>query len=189
VNITVRDFTFARAHNTFGEDPFLSGQIAAAQIQGTQGEGIMSQIKHYIAYDGANDVTMDGQTLREIYLAPFADTADAGVSSMMCSYNKINGPYACGNGEVNRIFREESGFNGFNTSDWGGTHGTLNVNEGLDLEMPGGTFFGAVPGQGGRGAGPGAAPGARAGARRPAECAMRRCRNSGATSAAGRPAG
>ena len=105
----------------------------------------MSQIKHYIAYDGGNDVTVDAQTLREIYLAPFVDTADVGVSSMMCSYNKINGLYACGNGEVNRLFREEGGFKGFNTSDWGGTHGTLYINEGLDLEMPSGTFFGAVP--------------------------------------------
>jgi beta-glucosidase len=164
VNI-VRDFTFGRAHNTFGEDPFLSGQIAAAQIQGTQGEGIMSQIKHYVAYEGANDVVVDAQTLREIYIAPFVDVAAAGVSSMMCSYNKINGTYACGNGIVNRIFREEGGFKGFNTSDWGGTHGTLYINEGLDLEMPGGTFFGAVPGQGGRGA---AAPGAAAGAGAPA---------------------
>jgi beta-glucosidase len=151
VNI-VRDFTFSRAHNTFGEDPYLSGQIAAAQIQGTQGEGIMSQIKHYVAYDGANDVVVDEQTLREIYVAPFVDAADVGVSSVMCSYNKINGPYACGSGEIVRIYRE-SGFKGFNTSDWGGTHGTLFVNEGLDLEMPGGTFFAAEPGQGGRGFG------------------------------------
>jgi beta-glucosidase len=165
VNI-VRDFTFGRAHNTFGEDPYLSGQIAAAQIQGTQGEGIMSQIKHYVAYDGANDVIVDAQTLREIYIAPFVDTAAAGVSSMMCSYNKINGTYSCGNGEVNKIFREEGGFKGFNTSDWGGTHGTLYINEGMDLEMPGGTFFAAVPGQqSGRGA-PGmpGAPGAGAAA-------------------------
>ena len=162
INI-VRDFTFGRAHNTFGEDPFLSGQIAAAQIQGTQGEGIMSQIKHYVAYDGANDVIVDPQTLREIYIAPFVDTAAAGVSSMMCSYNKVNGAYSCGNGVVNKIFREEGGFKGFNTSDWGGTHGTLYINEGLDLEMPGGTFFAAVPGeQSSRGAG--GATGAGAGA-------------------------
>jgi beta-glucosidase len=158
VNI-VRDFNFSRAHNTFGEDPFLSGQIAAAQVQGTEGEGIMSQIKHYIAYDGANDVTVDGQTLREIYMAPFVDVAAVGVSSMMCSYNKINGIYACGNGEVNRLYREEGGFKGFNTSDWGGTHGTLYINEGLDLEMPSGTFFGAVPAPP-RAAGPGGAAGA-----------------------------
>jgi beta-glucosidase len=150
----VRDFTFGRAQNTFGEDPFLSGQIGAAQIAGTQGEGIMSQVKHYIAYDGGNDVYVDPQTLREIYLAPFADAAAVGVSSMMCSYNKINGIYACGNGEVqNKIYREEAGFKGFNTSDWGGTHGTLCINEGLDLEMPSGSFFGAVPGQGRGGAG------------------------------------
>ena len=186
VNI-VRDFTFGRAHNTFGEDPFLSGQIAAAQIQGTQGEGIMSQIKHYIAYDGANDVIVDAQTLREIYIAPFADTAAAGVSSMMCSYNKINGTYACGNGVVNLIFRGESGFKGFNTSDWGGTHGTLYINEGLDLEMPGGTFFAAVPGQGGRGAGaPGAATGADAVAGRGAQVAA--AGQAGAAAVAGRGA-
>ncbi|MCX6630863.1 MAG: hypothetical protein NTW28_24885, partial [Candidatus Solibacter sp.] len=156
----VRDFTFEHAHNTFGEDPLLAGQLAAAQIAGTQGEGIMSQVKHFIAYEGGNDVTVDQQTLREIYLAPFVDAVAAGVSSVMCSYNKINGPYACGNGEIqNKIYREEAGFKGFNTSDWGGTHGTLFINEGLDLEMPGGTFFGAVPGaaRGGRGAqaGPG----------------------------------
>ena len=162
VNI-VRDFTFGRAQNTFGEDPFLSGQIAAAQVQGTQGEGIMSQIKHYVAYDGANDVTVDPQTLREIYIAPFADTVTAGVSSSMCSYNKINGTYSCGNGEVYRILQNESGFKGFNTSDWGGTHGTLYINEGLDLEMPGGTFFAAVPGQGGRGAAGAGAPTGRGG--------------------------
>ena len=173
VNI-VRDFTFGRAHNTFGEDPFLSGQIAAAQIEGTQGEGIMSQVKHYVAYEGGNDVIVEPQPLREIYIAPFADTAAVGVSSVMCSYNKINGPYACGNGEMMKIFREESGFKGFNTSDWGGTHSTLFINEGMDLEMPGGTFFAAVPGQSGRAAGgaaaaPGAAParGAAAGAAAP----------------------
>ena len=158
----VRDFNFGRAHNTFGEDPFLSGQIAAAQIAGTQGEGIMSQVKHYIGYDGGNDVYIDAQTLREIYLAPFADAAAAGVSSMMCSYNRINGIYACGNAEVqDKIYRGEAGFKGFNTSDWGATHGTLFINAGLDLEMPGGSFFAAVPGQGRGGMfGGAAAPGA-----------------------------
>jgi len=158
----VRDFTFGRAQNTFGEDPLLAGQLAAAQIAGTQGEGVMSQVKHFIAYDGGNDAIVDPQTLREIYLAPFVDAAAAGVSSVMCSYNKINGPYACGNGEIqNKIFRGEDGFKGFNTSDWGGTHGTLFINEGLDLEMPGGTFFGAVPGAAGRGGrGAQGAPGA-----------------------------
>ena len=166
INI-VRDFEFGRAYNTFGEDPFLTGQIAGAQIQGTQSEGIMSQAKHFVGYDGANDVYIDPQTLREIYIAPFVDASNAGVSSIMCSYNKINGLQACDNNEIqNIIFRGEDGFRGFNTSDWGATHGTLNIANGLDLEMPGGTFTAAVPGQaGGRGgATPAAAPGAPTGA-------------------------
>lgn len=158
----VRDFGFGRAYNTFGEDPYLTGQIAAGQVQGTQGEGVMSQAKHFIGYDGGNDVILDPQTLREIYLAPFVDVANAGVSSVMCSYNKINGLQACDNNETqNVILRGEDKFRGFVTSDWGGTHGTTNIAHGLDMEMPGGTFTAAVPGQGGgRGGFGGGAPGA-----------------------------
>ncbi|MGO9259910.1 MAG: beta-glucosidase family protein [Bryobacteraceae bacterium] len=163
INI-VRDFEFGRAYNTFGEDPFLTGQVAAAQIQGTQSEGVMSQAKHFIGYDGANDVYIDPQTLREIYMAPFVDASNAGVSSIMCSYNKINGLQACDNNELqNIVFRGEEGFRGFSTSDWGATHGTLNIANGLDLEMPSGSFTAAVPASGGgrRGGGePGNAPGA-----------------------------
>jgi beta-glucosidase len=98
----------------------------------------MAQAKHYVAYDGGNNVFVDPQTLHEIYVAPFADTIEAGVSSIMCSYNKVNGLAACGNGDTqNTILRQELGFKGFVTSDWGATHGTLFINQGLDLEMPG----------------------------------------------------
>jgi beta-glucosidase len=134
----VRDFTFGRAYNTYGEDPLLTGQVAAALIKGIQSQGVMSQAKHYVAYDGGNDVIVDAQTLREIYIAPFVDAVNAGVSSVMCSYNKINGPYSCDNSEIqNKILKQEDGFKGFITSDWGAVHGTLFVNNGLDLEMPG----------------------------------------------------
>lgn len=137
INIA-RDFTFTRGYNTYGEDPLLTGQIAAEFIQGVQAQGVMAQAKHFIAYDGGNDVVVDPQTLREIYIAPFVDAVNAGVSSVMCSYNKINGPYACGSADTQiKILRQEDGFKGFITSDWGGTHGTLFVNNGLDLEMPG----------------------------------------------------
>lgn len=137
-----RDQSFARAYNTFGEDPFLTGQIAAAQIRGTQSEDVMSQAKHYVAYDGGNDVTVDQQALHEIYVAPFAAAVAAGVSSIMCSYNQINGPYACGNPHtLQTILRKQIGFRGFVTSDWGATHATTFINDGLDLEMPG-----ALPG-------------------------------------------
>jgi beta-glucosidase len=133
-----RDQTFERAYNTLGEDPFLAGEMAAAQIKGIQQKGVMAQAKHYIAYDGADDVTVDDQALHEIYLAPFAAAVAAGVSSIMCSYNRVNGAYSCGNDStLNGILKGELHFAGFVTSDWGAVHDTLYVNRGLDLEMPG----------------------------------------------------
>jgi beta-glucosidase len=134
-----RDFTFKRGYNTFGEDPFLTGELGAAQIQGIQNEGIMSQAKHFIGYDtDGTDVTIDSQTLHEVYLAPFAAAVKAGVSSIMCSYNKINGPYACGNPDtLQKLLKEELGFKGFVTSDWGAVHDTDFINGGLDMEMSG----------------------------------------------------
>ncbi|MCL2658981.1 MAG: glycoside hydrolase family 3 C-terminal domain-containing protein [Acidobacteriaceae bacterium] len=138
ININ-RDFRYSRGYNTYGEDPVLTGRIGAAFIRGVQGEGIMAQAKHYIAYDtdGMN-VFVDPQALHEIYAAPFADAIEAGVSSIMCSYNKVNGLYSCGNEvTLNRILRQEMGFKGFVTSDWGAIHGTDFIKAGVDMEMPG----------------------------------------------------
>jgi beta-glucosidase len=131
-----RDQTFHRAYNTYGEDPLLTGVIGAGVIRGVQAQGIMAMAKHYVGYDGANDVTVDTQTLHEIYLAPFAAAAAAGMSSVMCSYNLIDGPYACGNRDTLGALRA-TGFDGFVTSDWGAVHATDFINAGLDLEMPG----------------------------------------------------
>ena len=151
-----RDQTFGRAYNTFGEDPFLTGEIAAAQIRGTQSQDVMAQAKHYVAYDGAMNVTLDAQALHEIYVAPFAAAVRAGVSSIMCSYNTVDGRYACGNPTtLTQILRDELHFSGFVTSDWGATHAASFINDGLDLEMPGALaaphgllrdYFGAVRG-------------------------------------------
>ncbi len=134
-----RDFRWGRGYNTYGEDPLLTGLIGADFIRGVQKQGIMSQAKHYVAYDtDAPFVKADLQALHEIYVAPFADAVKAGVSSIMCSYNKINEEYSCGNSDtLNGILKGELGFKGFVTSDWGATHGTDFINAGLDLEMPG----------------------------------------------------
>ena len=134
-----RDFNFSRGYNTFGEDPFLTGEMGAAEITGIQNEGVMSQAKHYVAYDtDGTDVFIDEQTLHEVYVAPFVAAVKAGVSSIMCSYNKINGLYSCGNPEtLKTILKGENGFPGFVTSDWGATHATDFINAGLDVEMPG----------------------------------------------------
>ncbi len=134
-----RDFAYGRGYNTFGEDPFLTGEMGAAEVTGIQNEGVMAQAKHYIGYDtDATNVFVDDQTLHEIYVAPFAAAIKAGVSSIMCSYNKINGPYSCGNPDTLKgILKGELGFEGFVTSDWGATHATDFINAGLDVEMPG----------------------------------------------------
>jgi beta-glucosidase len=134
-----RDITFARAYNTFGEDPILTGAMGAAEIRGAQSQGVMAQAKHYIAYDtDSYNVVVDQQTLREVYAAPFAEAVRAGVSSVMCSYNQINGPFACGNADtLKTILKGEFGFKGFVTSDWGAVHSVTFINQGLDMEMPG----------------------------------------------------
>jgi len=134
-----RDITFERGYNTYGEDPVLTGAMGAGLIRGVQGQGVMAQAKHYVAYDtDASNVFVDPQTLREIYVAPFVDAVNAGVSSIMCSYNKLNGTYACGNRDsLIGILRNELGFKGFVTSDWGATHAPSFINNGLDMEMPG----------------------------------------------------
>jgi beta-glucosidase len=134
-----RDITFARGYNTFGEDPMLTGAMGAAEIRGAQSQGVMAQAKHYIAYDtDSYNVFVDEQTLHEVYVAPFAEAVKAGVSSIMCSYNHINGPFACGNADTLKIvLKDELEFKGFVTSDWGAVHSASFINRGLDMEMPG----------------------------------------------------
>ncbi|WP_158945218.1 glycoside hydrolase family 3 protein [Granulicella sp. S190] len=134
-----RDITFARAYNTFGEDPMLSGAMGAAEVRGAQAQGVMAMAKHYVGYDSNSyNIFIDQQTLHEVYAAPFVDAIGAGVSSVMCSYNRINGPFACGSSDtLKTILKDEMGFKGFVTSDWGGVHSVLFINEGLDMEMPG----------------------------------------------------
>jgi len=136
VNID-RDISFRRAYNTFGEDPLLTSRIGAAEIRGIQSQQVMAMVKHFVAYDtAANDVWVDDQALHEIYLPPFEAAVHAGVASVMCSYNHINGPYACGNEALLiGILRQEFGFKGFVTSDWGATHSAQFLNAGLDVEM------------------------------------------------------
>jgi beta-glucosidase len=138
VNID-RDLQFRRGYNTFGEDPFLTGEIGAAEIKGIQSQQVMAQVKHFVGYDSNGpNIFIDDQTLHEVYLAPFEAAIQAGVSSIMCSYNRINGPYACGNdATLNKILRDEIGFKGFVTSDWGAVHSVDSISDGLDMEMPG----------------------------------------------------
>ena len=140
-----RDITFGRGYNTFGEDPFLSGLMGAAQIRGAQAQGVMAQAKHYVAYDSDSyNIFVDQQTLHEVYVAPFAEAVKAGVSSIMCSYNRVNGDFACENSYLlNDVLKKAFHFKGFVLSDWGGTHSAIKASHaGLDQEQPDKYFFG-----------------------------------------------
>ena len=81
---------------------------------------------------------VDDRTEHEIYLAPFLRSVMAGVASVMCSYNLVNGTYACENNHtMNGILKNELGFQGFVMSDWGAQHSTISAMTGLDMSMPG----------------------------------------------------
>ena len=139
VNID-RDLEFGRGYNTFGEDPFLTSEMGVGEVKGIQSQHVMAQIKHYVGYDSDNENTyIDDQTLHEVYVAPFdAAIRRADVSSIMCSYNRLNGTFACGNKDtLTTILRDQIGFKGFVTSDWGAVHAVNFINAGLDMEMPG----------------------------------------------------
>jgi beta-glucosidase-like glycosyl hydrolase len=87
---------------------------------------------------------VDDRTEHEIYALPFLRSVMAGVASVMCSYNQVNGTYACENDRtLNQILKAEFGFQGYVMSDWSATHSTFSAFEGLDMTMPGDITFGS----------------------------------------------
>ncbi len=138
-----------RAFEGYGEDPYLSSQISAADVTGVQSAGVIATPKHYIANDqetlrNSIDVRVSQRALAEIYEPAFQADSDAGAGAVMCSYNKVNGAWACENsqtlaGTLDAVLK----FKGFVMSDWGATHSTVaSVEAGLDMNMPGGAGFG-----------------------------------------------
>ena len=151
VNI-VRDPRWGRAFESYGEDPYLSGQTAVGFIRGVQSQGVLSQVKHWAVYNqetnrntAADDALVSQRTMHEIYMPQFEAAVTQGhAASVMCSYSTINGQYACQNRYLRNVLDREWHFPGFVTSDWGATHSTVpSARAGLDMQMPGGTLFGA----------------------------------------------
>ncbi|KAI1349447.1 glycoside hydrolase superfamily [Xylaria sp. FL0043] len=135
----------------FGADPYLQGIAMAETITGMQGAGIQATAKHYILNEQElNRETMsssvDDRTMHELYLWPFADAVHANVASVMCSYNKINGTWACENdGIMNKLLKQELGFKGYVMTDWNAQHTTQQAaNTGLDMTMPGSDYNGGT---------------------------------------------
>lgn len=137
-----------RNFETFGEDPLLSARMVVAQVRGIQSQGLIATVKHLAANNQEADrmtvnAVVDEQTLREIELPAFQSAVDAGVGSVMCAYNKVNGTFASENHELlTAILKDEWGFTGWVMSDWGATHSTAAITRGLDQEMPDGEHLG-----------------------------------------------
>ncbi|HEX9200512.1 MAG TPA: glycoside hydrolase family 3 C-terminal domain-containing protein [Acidobacteriaceae bacterium] len=132
------------------EDPILSGIMVGQLARGVQSNHIMGDIKHYVANDqetGRNtlNVVLDQRSLRETDLLAFQIAINlAHPAGVMCSYNRVNGDYACENDfTLNQVLKREWGFKGFVLSDWEGTHSTVKAAlAGLDMEQPGIQYFG-----------------------------------------------
>ena len=139
-----------RAFEGYGEDPYLASAIVAADVKGVQSAGVIATPKHYVANDqetlrNSIDVQVSQRALAEIYDPAFESASDAGAGAVMCSYNQINGSYACENSQtIAGALKAVMKFKGFVMSDWGATHSTVpSVDAGLDMQMPGGAgFFG-----------------------------------------------
>ncbi len=134
-----------RNFEAYGEDPLLTSTLATAFVQGVQSRGVAACVKHLVANDAEIErltisSEVDERTLREVYLRPFeAAVLDAGVWSVMGSYNRVNGTFACEHEWLLRtVLKGEWGFDGLVISDWHATHDTVRcARGGLDLEMPG----------------------------------------------------
>ncbi|KAK4213427.1 glycoside hydrolase superfamily [Rhypophila decipiens] len=133
----------------FGVDPYLAGIATKESVEGIQSAGVQAVAKHYIANEQElNRETMssnvDDRTMHELYLWPFADAVHSNVASVMCSYNKLNGSWACESDKAqNQLLKTELGFQGYIVSDWNAQHTTNGAaNNGMDMTMPGSDFNG-----------------------------------------------
>lgn len=147
----VRVPEWGRTFESYGEDPYLNGQMAVAEIKGIQSEGPIADANMYLTMNQEDNrfksnSVVDRRTLHEIYLPPFAAAVEQGhVGTIMCAYVKTNGVYSCESAYLlNDLLKKQLGFDGWVMSDWGATHSTIaSAKGGLDQEMPGSEYYGA----------------------------------------------
>jgi beta-glucosidase len=159
INI-LREPYWGRVAETFGEDPYLTSQIAAADIRGIQSQHVIATPKHFagnnqetyrlglIPDDNNINENISDRALNEIYFPAFkASVRQGGAGAVMCAYNQVNGEYSCQNGDLlSSALKAAAQFDGFVVSDWfNAVKDTVKAaNAGLDMEMPLGTHFGAA---------------------------------------------
>lgn len=162
-----RDPRWGRIVESNGEDPYLSSAMARAWVKGYQQDdlsrpdSVAACVKHYAAYGAAiagrdyNATDMSEITLRQVYLPPYEAAVQAGVATVMSSFNSINGIPATANPlTLTQVLRKEWGFDGFVVSDWGAVAELLNhaigangatvarkaLDAGLDMDMEGNLY-------------------------------------------------
>jgi len=147
----IREPRNGRTFEYKGEDPLLAGTLAGQELKAEKALHIITDIKHFAVNDQdtgrivANSI-ISKRAMRESDLLAFQIALrDSGAGAIMCSYNRINGTYACENPyTLTDVLKKDFGFKGFVVSDWGGTQSTVkSAMAGLDIEMPGSDSFGA----------------------------------------------
>ncbi len=153
-----RDPRWGRLQETYGEDPYLSGEMGAAYVKGVQKNKVAATAKHYIAYGvGEGGINLapahvGEREIREVMCESFQKCIDAGVMSVMPSYNEVDGvPVHASKKLIREMLRGEMGFDGVTVSDYGAIYmfdwfhhttdnplvaGKLSVEAGIDVEAP-----------------------------------------------------
>jgi len=133
-----------RNFECFSEDPYLTGEMAAAYIRGVQSQGVGCCIKHFVCNDQeyqrfSISAEVEERPLRELYLEPFRKAIQvARPVALMTAYNRIRGVYASQHDYLLKtVLKGEWAYDGLALSDWGGTYTEDVPAGGLDLEMPG----------------------------------------------------
>lgn len=154
INLT-RDPRGGRGFEYAGEDALLAGTISGNMIRGVQSRHVVSTIKHYALNDQETgrafaDAQISDAQMRESDLLAFEIAIGIGnPGAVMCSYNKVNAAYACGNDYLlNQVLKRDWKYPGWVMSDWGAVHSVQDANAGLDQESGdlldganGGPFF------------------------------------------------
>lgn len=144
-----RDPRHGRAHETFGEDPWLTSAIGTQYVLGVQENAVMADAKHFavntVEQDRrSTDARLSRKVLEELYLFPFQDVIeDAHVAMVMCAYTQINGVHACNDETLLQdVLRKRLGFEGIVRTDAGAEHSLRSLSLGVDQEFRSEKYYG-----------------------------------------------
>jgi beta-glucosidase len=148
INLT-REPRNGRTFEYLGEDPILAGKMVGQVMKAEQAEHVVGDLKHYAVNDqesgrNAVNVTIGKRAMRESdFLAFEIGLRESNAGAVMCSYNRLNGDYACENKYLlTDVLKKDWNFKGFVVSDWQATHSAAKASAaGLDHEEPGEIFY------------------------------------------------